>query len=57
MSSSPTLDWKLSNMLLAKSGEKLLIAPERMKCLGQSGNNVQLWMCPVVKVNSDAIKK
>ena len=29
---------------------------ERMKRLGQSGNNAQLWMCLVVKVKSDAIK-
>ena len=43
-------------MLLGKSGEQLLIAPERMKQLGQSGNNAQLWMCLVVKVKSDAIK-
>ena len=34
----------------------LLIAPERMKWLGQSGNNAQLWMCLVVKVNSEAVK-
>ena len=26
-----TSDWKVSNTLLAKSGEKLLIAPERIK--------------------------
>ena len=44
------------NMLLGKSGEQLLIAPERMKQLGQSGNNAQLWMCLVVKVKSDAVK-
>ena len=36
-----------------KSGE---IASERMKRLGQSGNNAQLYMCLVVKVKSDAIK-
>ena len=40
-------------MLLEKTRE---IAPERMKRLGQGGNNAQLWMCLVVKVNSDAIK-
>ena len=40
-----------------KSGGQLLIAPERMKWLGQSGNNAQLWMCLVVKVKSDAIKE
>ena len=32
-------DQKVSNMLLEKSGGQLLIAPERMKWLGQSGNN------------------
>jgi len=30
---------KVSNMLLGKSGGQLQIAPERMKQLGQSGNN------------------
>ena len=29
---------------------------ERMKRLGQSGNNAQLWMCLVVKVKSQAVK-
>ena len=33
------------------------ISPERMKRLGQSGNSAQLWMCLVVKVNSEAVKK
>ena len=27
-----------------------------MKKLGQSRNDAQLWMCLVVKVNSDAVK-
>ena len=27
----------------------LLIAPQRMKLLGQSGKSAQLWMCLVVK--------
>ena len=40
-------------MLLGNSRE---IAPERMKRLGQSRNDVQLWMCLVVKVKSDAVK-
>ena len=40
-------------MLLEKTRE---IAPERMKRLGQRGNNAQLWMCLVVKVKSDAVK-
>ena len=48
---------KVSNMLLGKSIEKLLIAPERMQQLGQSRSDAQLWMCLVVKVNSDAVKK
>ena len=39
------------NMLLGKSGE---IAPERE--LGQSRNNIQLWMCLVVKIKSSDIK-
>ena len=41
---------------IGKSGVQLLIAPERMKRLGQSGNDAQLWMCLVVKVKSKAIK-
>ena len=41
---------KVSNMLLGKSRGQLLIAPERMKWLGQSGSDSQLWMCLVVKV-------
>ena len=40
-------------MLLGKNGD---IAPQRMKRLGQSGNDAQLWMCVVMKVKSDAIK-
>ena len=47
---------KVSNVLLGKSGKQLLIAPERMKRLGQSGNNAQLWMCLLVKIKSDAVK-
>ena len=46
--------WKVSNMLLGKSERQLLIAPERMKWMGQSRNNAQLWMHLVVKVKSDA---
>ena len=44
----------MSNMLLGKSRE---IAPERMKGLGQSRKDTQLWMCLVVKVKSDAVKR
>jgi len=43
-------------MLLVKSKGQLLIAPERMKHLGQSGNDTQLWMWLVVKVESDGVK-
>ena len=42
--------WKVSNMLLGKSRRQLLIAPERMKELGQKGNDPLLWACLVVKV-------
>ena len=44
-------------MLLGKSGGQLLIAPERMKWLGQSRTNVQLRMSLVVKVKSKVIKE
>ena len=47
---------KVSNMLLGKSREELLIASERMKWLGQSGNDIQLWMCLVMKVKSNSVK-
>ena len=43
-------------MVLGKSGGQLLIAPERMKWLGQSESDVKLWMCLVMKVKSDAEK-
>ena len=39
-------------MLLGKSKGPLLIPPERMKWLAQSGNNAQLWMCLALKVQS-----
>ena len=46
--------WKVSNILLGKSGGQLLIAPERME---QSRNDAQLWMyLVVVKIKSSAIK-
>ena len=44
-------------MLLGKSRGPLLTAPERVKRLGQSRNDFQLWMCLVLKVKFDAIKK
>ena len=53
---APTPGQKMSNMLLGKSGGQLLVAPERMKWLGQSRNNAQLWMYLVVKVNYDAVR-
>ena len=39
-----------------KQRRQLLIAPIRMKQLGQSRNNTQLWMCLMVKVKSNAVK-
>ena len=45
---------KMSSMLLGKSGGQLLIAPERMKWMGQSRNDAQLWMRLVVKAKSNA---
>ena len=42
--------WKVSSMLLGESGRQWLIAPERMKELGQKGNDPLLWMCLVGKV-------
>ena len=44
---TPPQAQKLSNMLLGKSGGQLPIVPERMKRLGQSRNDTQLWMCLV----------
>ena len=40
----------VSSVLLGKSEGQLLIAPERIKWLGQSRNSAQLWMCLVMKV-------
>ena len=42
----------MSSILLGKSRD---IAPERIKSLGQSGNDAPLWMCLVMKVKSDTI--
>ena len=47
---------KVSNMLLGNSRGQLLIASERMKWLGQSKSDIQLWMCQVMKVKSKAVK-
>jgi len=46
----------VSDTLLGKRRGQLLIAPERMKWLGQSGNDAQLQMCLVMEVKSDAIE-
>ena len=43
----------MPNMLLEKSRE---IPPEGIKRPSQNRNNVQLWMCLVVNVTSDAVK-
>ena len=50
------LGQKVSNMILGKNGEQFLVALERMKWLGQSRNDAQLWMWLVMKVKSDAVK-
>ena len=44
-------------MLLGECRGQLLIVPERMMWLGQSGNDAQLWVCLVVnvKVNQSCI--
>ena len=47
---------KVSGTLLVKSRGQLLIAPERMKRMSQSGTDAQLWTCLVVKVKSNAVK-
>ena len=43
----------MPNILLEYSRDRAL---EGMKRLSQSRNNAQLWMCLVVKVESDAVK-
>ena len=47
---------KVSNILLGKNGGQLKRPPERMKQMGQSRNDAQLWMCLMMKVKSDAVK-
>ena len=44
----------MSSMLLEESKESAL---EAVKRLSHSRNDTQLWMCLVVKVKSDAVKK
>ena len=46
---------KVSNMLLGKRGGQLLIAQVRMKWLGKSRNDTQLWLCLVLRVKSDTV--
>ena len=48
---------KVNNMLWGKSRGQLLTAPERMKQLGQSRSDAQLWMPLEGKVKSEAVKK
>ena len=42
-------------MLLGKSRGQLLIVPERIRWLGQSRNDTQLWIYLVVKVKFHAV--
>ena len=46
---------KVSNMLLGKSRGQLLLVPGRIRWLGQSGNDTQLWIYLVVKVKFHAV--
>ena len=48
--------WKVFSILLGKSREQLLIAPEKMKQWGETRNDTQLWMCLVVKLKSSDVK-
>ena len=48
--------WKVSSLLLGKSGGPLVVGPERTKQLDQSRNHAQLWMLLVVKVKSNSVK-
>ena len=52
----PTQVGRCPIILLGKSRGQLLIAPERIKRSGQSGNDAPWWMCLVVKVKSDAVR-
>ena len=52
---SPSLEG-VQHATMVKSGGQLLIAPERIKRSGQSGNDAPWWMCLVVKVKSDAVR-
>ena len=54
-----TLEDELPKSVSAQyaTGEERRNSSRGMKSLSQRGNNAQLWMCLVVKVNSDAVKK
>ena len=43
-------------MILGNRRGQLLIAPKRMKWVGQSRNGTQLWMCLMVKGKFSAVK-
>ena len=43
-------------MLLGNNGGQLLVSPEVMKQLGQSGDDTQVWMCLALKVKSSAVR-
>ena len=47
---------KVPNMLLVKRRGQLQIAPERMKWLGQSRDDTQLWMCLGANVKYDCLQ-
>ena len=53
----PPPPWEGVQYAMGKSGGRLLIAAERMKRLGQSRSDAQVWMCLVVKVKSNAVKR
>ena len=47
---------RLEGVQYATGEEQRTITAERMKQLGQSRNDTQLWKCLVMKVKSDAAK-
>ena len=47
---------EVSNMLLRKNRGQLLVAPERMKWLGQSGEELRCGCESKEKVKVDAVK-
>ena len=49
--------WGCKELTPGKAGGQLLIAPESMKPLGQSGNDAQLWICLDVKVEYNVESK